>query len=115
MTPVMRAKLSRNIDYHTAMRDHYKEEDKKAKGAHEAEPLAARAVSHQRGTAEAAPPKPAQSAAEKLAELHDDVVQQLTAVLNAEPLANALAQVQAQPRPLRNQGANLKPKAGVFH
>jgi len=102
MSPTMRAKLTRNIDYHAAMAEHYRAEDKKEKEAHPA-PAAGRGA-----------PKPPQSASEKLAEMHDDVVQQLTDVLKADPQINAVEQAQRAERPLRNEGANLKPDAGWF-
>jgi hypothetical protein len=134
MTPMMRAKLSRNIDYHIAMRDFYTEEDKKAKEPPQSDPGAA--ATEPGGAARPAltrsvprgepgqdapqPPKPAQSAAEKLAEMHNEVVQQLSAILEADPQVDALDRMRAMPRPLRNPGANLKPTAGkpttnIFH
>jgi hypothetical protein len=99
----MRAKLSRNIDYHAAMQEHYLAEDKKEKEAH---PPAA-------GGARGAP-KPPQSASEKLAEMHGDVAKQLTDVLAADPEINAVERVQASARPLRQEDNRLKPDAGWF-
>lgn len=94
------------------MRDFYREEDKKTL---EHEPQREHGNGEQHGNGE--PPKPAQSAASKLAEMHDDVANQLTAVRDADPFlqGSTIEHVQAKPRPLRNVGANLKPSAGVYH
>jgi hypothetical protein len=110
MTPNMRAKLVRNIQYHEQTRDYYADEVKKEK---EEKPPAPAHPPRGATGAVASPPKPLQSAAEKLAEMHADVVKQLEAVLAADL---ALDPKPSSPLlPQRNPGFGLKPTAGVFH
>jgi len=84
------------------MAEHHREEDKKEK---EANP----APSGGRGA-----PKPPESANERLAAMHDDVVKQLTDLLHNDPTMNAVEQAQLSQRPLRDPAAGQKPDAGWF-
>jgi hypothetical protein len=104
MSPTMRAKIERNIEYHTAMRDYHKEEAEKR-----AEPPKGEAPPRSRQ------PQPVQSSDAKLAEMHGDVVKQLRDVLDAAPIMSAIDRAMAQPqRPLRNLGRPT-PTAGTLH
>jgi len=109
MTPTTRAKLLRNIDFHIAMAEHYKKqaEDEAKAPAPAAEPHDER----QRGS-RAAPPKPPESAAQKLAQMHDEVVKQLQAVVAAAPEIPAIDLARMTPHPLRNQSSDILPSAG---
>jgi len=102
MSPAMRARLARNIDYHAAMAEHHRAEDKKEKEAHPTPPQG-------RGA-----PKPPESANERLAAMHDDVVKQLVDLLNADPAINAVEEAQRATRPLRDPAAGQRPDAGWF-
>jgi len=110
MTPTTIKKLQRNIDYHAAMAEHYKDivDDKKKKA--EESPPPARSS---RPTASAAPPP--KDPDQVLAELHAGVVEQLKPILiaGAEPEAIVTAQ---QSHPVqRNMSSDLKPAAGRLH
>lgn len=105
MSPTMRGKLQRNIDYHLQARDFYKEEAEKEKKATPSTPPP-------RGQT---PPKPVQSAHEKLAEMHDDVANQLMAVMQADPPVTGVEEVVAQQRPHRSLGGRFRPSAGTVH
>jgi len=108
MTPMMRANIEKNINYHTAMRDYHKE------AVAAAQPPAEESGSSSRSSRTAAP-KPAQSSDEKLAAMHDDVVQQLRAVLDAAPIVSGIDMAMAQQqRPRRGLSRNL-PTAGTLH
>lgn len=126
MSPTMRRKLERNAEYHGAMAAFYTEQDKKKKEAEakKAQPAPRSGTARSGSTshpptdehpAAAAPPKPPQSSEEKLAEMHGDVAKQLSAVLAASRVSNAVNMVKNAPRPLRNGSPELKPSAGRFH
>jgi hypothetical protein len=46
--------------------------------------------------------------------MHDDVVKQLTEVLEADPALNAVAEAQMATRPLRDPAPGQRPDAGWF-
>jgi hypothetical protein len=119
MSPVMRKKLERNIQYHAAMAEYHQgESDKKAASAANAtvtpppEENGGGRRSRQ-PTASASPPKP--DADEVLAITHSEVVKQLQDLLDKEPAIPAIVAAE-QSRPVRRDaGSGVKPSAGVFH
>jgi hypothetical protein len=115
----MRAKIQYSIDYHLSMQEFYQKADEAQKKI-AAAPVASHGTSGASSGAHGAarheePPKPKQSANEKLAEMHGDVAKQLTDLLEADPPVSGIDRARTAQRPLRNVGANLKPNAGVYH
>jgi hypothetical protein len=111
MSPMMRGKLTRNIDYHAALVDFYREQVKKEQSAEPPADTRRSRASHP--SEEEAQEKP-RSVAETLAALHDSVVEQLNAVLAADPPITAIDLALAAKRPLRRVGRTA-PTAGRLH
>jgi len=117
MSPNMRKKLERNIQYHAAMADYHQGEvDARAQKTPPQESPPESDNHRRRPTASASPPPPKQGDAdEKLATTHTEVVKQLQALLDNEPVTPAIVTA-AQNRPLqRNLSSDVKPSAGRFH
>jgi hypothetical protein len=106
MSPNMRKKLERNIQYHAAMAEYHGDEAKKKQDA-------APPDGTQQPTASASPPAPDPDA--KLADTHSETVSQLQALIDAEPIIPAIVSAQQSRPVMRNMSADVRPSSGVFH
>lgn len=111
MSPTMRKKLERNIQYHAAMAEYHQGQLDKKKPKEEGAGPAPATRSSAKPTASAHPPKP--DSDEVLAKTHSEVCKQLQEVLDKEPAIPAI--VTAAPPVQRNMSGDLKPSAGRFH
>jgi hypothetical protein len=105
MSPNMRKKLERNIQYHAAMAEYH--------GKQDAPEEAEASEEDSEKTASARPSRP--SADEILCEMHTEVAKQLQSVLDAEPATPVIVSLSQNRTVTRNSGFDLKPSAGVYH
>lgn len=118
MSPTMRKKLERNLQYHAATAEYYQGQlDAKKKKAEESGvgpgPAAHTRSSSAKPTASATPPKADPD--ELLATMHGEVAKQLQEILDKEPLTPAIVTAASKQPVHRNMSPDLKPTAGRFH